>query len=236
MSPDESATPEEPQPPDRGGPVRFLVRYFIRGLLLVVPVGATAAILIYVFNLIGGLVERPDLKGWTVPLLDVEVSFQGLAWRAFSFLFIIASVIGIGLLTSNVMTQWVLRRLEELVFRVPVVKLIYTSIRDMVEAVVSEKKKFDKPVLLSFTEQPDVEVIGFVTRGDLTEFGRPGKVAVYVPQSYNFAANLVLVPKERVTPIDLKSGDVMAFVVSGGVSQATQTKPARDKTPGKRGH
>ena len=52
-----------------------------------------------------------------------------------------------------------------------------------------------------------------------------------MPQSYNFAANLILVPKERVTPIDVAAGDVMAFVVSGGVSQATlrsgQEEPKR---------
>ena len=212
----------EIQAPDRGGPVRFLMRYFVRGLLLVVPMGATAAILFYVFDWIGGLVQPPKVEHWTIPWIDVEVSLTGMAWKAFSFVFIIAAVIGIGLLTSNVVTQWVLRRVQELVLRVPVIKLIYTSIRDMVEAVVSEKKKFDKPVLLSFSETPEVEVLGFVTRQDLAEFGRPGKVAVYVPQSYNFAANLILVPKERVTPVDLPAGDVMAFVVSGGVSSATR--------------
>jgi uncharacterized membrane protein len=211
----------QPQAPGRGGPVRFLMRYFIRGLLLVVPAGATAALLIYAFDWIGGLVQPPGNTGWTIPWTEFQVSATSLAWRLFSFLLVIAIVIGIGLLTSNVVTQWVLRRVEELVFRVPVIKLIYTSIRDMVEAFVSEKKKFDEPVLLSFAEQPGVEVIGFITRKDLREFGRPDKVAVYVPQSYNFAANLILVPTERVTPIDLPAGDVMAFVVSGGVSGAT---------------
>ena len=221
MVPANPPDPDLPQAPDRGGPVRFLMRYFIRGLLLVVPAGATAAILIYAFDWIGGLVNPPDGEGWTIPLIDVQVTATSLAWRFVSVIFVIAVVIGIGLLTSNVVTQWVLRRIEELVFRVPVVKLIYTSIRDMIEAFVSEKKKFDEPVLLSFAQQPDVEVIGFITRKDLAEFGRPGKVAVYVPQSYNFAANLILVPRERVTPIDLPAGDVMAFVVSGGVSEAT---------------
>jgi len=212
------------QPPDPGGPVRFLVRYFVRGLLLVVPVGATAWILVYAFNWISGLVELSSDGELELPFTDIRLSAGTFAWRAFTFVFILAVIVGIGLLTSNVVTQWVLRRVEELAFRVPIVKLIYTSIRDMIEAFVSDKKKFDKPVLLSFAADPEVEVIGFITRGDLAEFGRPGKVAVYVPQSYNFAANLVLVRKERVTPIELPPGDVMAFVVSGGVSRATQAK------------
>ena len=43
-------------------------------------------------------------------------------------------------------------------------------------------------------------------------------MAVYIPQSYNFAGNLIIIPKERVTPLDVPSGEVMTFLVSGGVS------------------
>jgi|GEM_PF-2795218 len=43
-------------------------------------------------------------------------------------------------------------------------------------------------------------------------------MAVYIPQSYNFAGNLIVVPKEQVMPIDIESGKVMTFIVSGGVS------------------
>ena len=207
-----------------GGLVRFFLRYFVRGLLFVVPTAATVGILLYAFNWLDGLIQIPEQEKWTIPIVNLEFSGKSVAWKGFGFLAIITAVTGIGVLTSNVLSGWVLRRIEKLITHVPVVKQIYTSIKDMVQAFVSEEKKFDKPVLLSFAEIPDVEVIGFVTREDLEEFGRPEKVAVYVPQSYNFAANLILVPKDRVSSIDVPAGDVMAFVVSGGVSGATQKK------------
>lgn len=217
------AAPQKSEPANSGGgPIRFLIRYFLRGLLFVVPAAATVWILLYVFNWIDGLVSLDEEGKWTIPIIDVDISGKSVAWKGFGFIAIIVAVTGVGLLTSNVLSGWLLRRIEQLFTHVPVVKQIYTSIKDMVEAFVSEHKKFDKPVLLLLSESSDVEVIGFVTQENLAEFDRPGKVAVYVPQSYNFAANLILVPKERVTPIDLSAGDVMAFVVSGGVSNVLQ--------------
>ena len=211
------ATPAPP-PRRKRGLVTFLIRNFFQGLLVVVPLAATLWIMLTVFRWIDELVETPDTETWRIPGTEIDVPLELLAWDGVGFLVMIAGVTLIGVLTSNVLTGWIVRRIDHLFTHVPVVKLIYTSIKDMVRAFVSDKKKFDKPVLLAFSKEPDVEVIGFITREELESFGRPGKVAVYVPQSYNFAANLILVPKERVTPIELPAGDVMAFVVSGGVS------------------
>lgn len=217
----------------KGGPVRFVVRYFLRGLLFVVPLAVTIWILVTVFNKIDGLIQVPALTSKTFTLFGFELKGETLTRRGVGFLVMLVAVIGVGLLTSNVMTRWLLAKIEELFTHLPVIKQIYTSIKDMIEAFVSEEKKFDKPVLLTFASDPDLEVIGFVTREDMAEFGCPERVAVYVPQSYNFAANLIVVPRERIRPIDLPAGDVMAFVVSGGVSSATKdalpeegTKPA----------
>jgi hypothetical protein len=63
-------------------------------------------------------------------------------------------------------------------------------------------------------------VIGFVTREDLAELGLAERIAVYVLQSYNFAANLLIVPPGRVRALERPAGEVMAFVVSGGLTAA----------------
>ncbi len=200
-------------------PMRTLLRYFLRGLLVVGPLAATAWIVGTVFLWMDGLMKR-ILKDDELSVQIPNTDFQW-TWGVGAVL-TLAAILLIGMLTSNVVARWFMRRVDRLIDRLPVVKQIYSAIKDMLEALVSEKKKFDKPVLLSFSATPEVEVIGFVTRESLAEFGRADKVAVYVPQSYNFAANLILVPHSRVTPIDLPAGDVMAFVVSGGVSESTQ--------------
>jgi uncharacterized membrane protein len=57
-----------------------------------------------------------------------------------------------------------------------------------------------------------------VTRDDLGSLSLPGMVAVYVPQSYNFAGTLLLVPNDRVEALQTGAGELMTFIVSGGVS------------------
>ncbi|HPF14684.1 MAG: DUF502 domain-containing protein [Planctomycetes bacterium] len=203
--------------------MRFFLRYFLRGLLVIIPLAATLWIVINVFGWMDGLMQWIFGKKLAVKIPGTE-----LLWTyGIGALLTLAIITVMGMLTSNVLVSWFMRRVDRLITRLPGVKLIYSAIKDMVEAFVSERKKFDKPVLLAFSDQPDVEVIGFVTRDSLAEFGRADKVAVYVPQSYNFAANLVLVPHHRVTPIDLPAADVMAFVVSGGVSEGTRLDAAK---------
>ena len=108
------------------------------------------------------------------------------------------------------------RSMENALTRVPLLKLLYTSIRDLINAFVGDKKRFDRPVAVAFTES--ARALGFVTRETLHGLHLPGHVAVYFPQSYNFAGNLLIVPKELVEPLDVHPTDMMAFIVSGGVS------------------
>lgn len=202
----------------------FLIRHFLRGLLVVVPAGLTVWILYSVFVFVDDLFRLSADRTWT--LFGMDVPGERFAVRGVGFLLMLVVITGIGFLTTNILTRWIFARIERLFARVPVVKLVYASIKDLIEAFVSEKKKFDKPVLLDFGGE--VRVVGFVTRDSMEEFGLEDQVAVYVPQSYNFAANLIVVPRERVTPIELPSAAVMAFVVSGGVSQATRETGTAD--------
>ena len=68
-------------------------------------------------------------------------------------------------------------------------------------------------------ELPDAEaLLGFITQETLTSMGMLDHVAVYLPQSYNFAGSLLIFPTSAVTVLDAESADVMAFIVSGGVT------------------
>jgi uncharacterized membrane protein len=96
--------------------------------------------------------------------------------------------------------------------------MIYGSIKDLFDAFVGDKKSFNKPVLVQLVPGGSVRVVGFVTNEDLAVLGIKDQVAVYLPQSYNFAGNMIVVPREAVTPMDADSGSVMKFIVSGGVS------------------
>ncbi|HDH00279.1 MAG TPA: DUF502 domain-containing protein, partial [Nitrospirae bacterium] len=102
--------------------------------------------------------------------------------------------------------------------RLPLVKMIYSSIKDLIGAFVGDKKGFNMPVLVSISPESKIHVIGFVTKKNLENIGLSDMVAVYLPQSYNFAGNLIIVPKEQIRPLDVDSSDLMAFIVSGGIT------------------
>jgi uncharacterized membrane protein len=109
------------------------------------------------------------------------------------------------------------RLMDALFARAPLVRIVYASIKDLLEAFVGDKKRFDRPVSVAISDE--VTTLGFVTQDDLAFLAMPGKVAVYLPFSYSMAGVLLVVPASRVTPLAADSASVMALVVSGGVSR-----------------
>lgn len=177
--------------------MKTLLGYFWQGCILLVPVVAT----LYVAYLVVATLDRL-----------VPVGLPGLG-----FALALVLITFVGFMSSNVIGRAVMGWAERSVTALPFVRLVYTSIRDLVQAFVGDKKGFDRPVLVTLAPGGP-RVVGFLTRDGLDPLGLPGHVAVYIPQSYNFAGNLVIVPREQVEPLTAKSPEVLAFIVSGGVS------------------
>jgi uncharacterized membrane protein len=108
---------------------------------------------------------------------------------------------------------------DHMLERTPGIKLIYTTIKDFVEAFAGAKRKFNKAVLVNVMAA-DVWQVGFITQEELREFDLQEYVAVYVPQSYAFAGHLYFVKRDRVRVLtDISSTDAMKFAISGGVTE-----------------
>ena len=183
---------------------QWVLKSFLKGLLLVVPLTVTAWVFYLVFVKIDGL---------------LGISIPGLG-----FLFTLLLIVTVGAVGSIILVDRAVAWLEHLVSRVPLAKLIYFPLKDFVGAFVGDKKSFRKPVLVSLGADKDVRVLGFVTAENLGIVDEPDLVAVYLPQSYNFAGNLILVPRSRVTPLPPEdSSKWLAFTVSGGISRGTET-------------
>ena len=186
--------------------MKRLITYFGSGLLFLVPVGASVYVVCWLFGTIDGTVKKllGEHLGWWVSGLGVLIS--------------LAVIILVGALTSLFITRPILQLVEKIFGRLPLIKLLYSSIKDLIGAFVGEKKKFDKPVLVDLLGQGKSRMLGFVTRHSLECLGLKDEMAVYLPQSYNFAGSVVVVRREQVTELDADSSEVMAFIVSGGVS------------------
>jgi uncharacterized membrane protein len=179
--------------------MRLFVRYFFRGLLVFVPAVLTIAIVVFVFR---------SVDAW-----------MGLQIPGVGFLATIAIIVVTGALASNFVTRRLFELVESLFRRVPFVKLLYSSIRDVTDAFVGERKGFERPVTVTVDEASGIRVVGFLTREALDDLGLPGLCSVYLPQSYNFAGQMLVVPRRLVTPLDVKGSDAMAFIVSGGAAE-----------------
>ena len=181
--------------------MRRLVNYFIQGLVFVAPLGITLYVAYRVFTAVDGLLER-----WvTLP-------------PGGGFVITVALITLVGFLASNLLTKGLLALLDSVFDRLPVVRHLYSSTRDFLNAFVGERRRFDKPVLVSLLPGGSAKALGFVTQESLSALGLADHVGVYFPQSYNFAGSLVLVPASQVERMDADSASVMAFIVSGGVT------------------
>jgi uncharacterized membrane protein len=190
---------------------RALINYFIKGVLVVVPVGAAIFLIIWLFTSVDNFLNLSNLI-ITDPKTGKPVYIPGLG-----ILTVIVVIMLAGVIVTNLITAPIYKWFSRLFHRLPLFSFVYTSVKDLTEAFVGDEKKFNEPVLVTMDEF-GLKRIGFVTHKDLNVLGLPDDVAVYFPFSYSFTGQLVIVPASRVKPIDKSASEMMKFVVSGGVS------------------
>jgi uncharacterized membrane protein len=167
----------------------------------------------------GCLVTVPlALTGWvifsTLVFIDhlLPIGIPGVG-----FVVTLSLVTLIGLFASNVIGKRVFQLADRALSGMPLVKLIYNSIKDLIRAFVGDHKSFDRPAAVTLSPG-GARMLGFVTRDALHMLGMPDCVAVYFPQSYNFAGQLAVVPRDQVELLETSSAELMTFIVSGGIS------------------
>ncbi len=176
-----------------------ILGYFLSGLILVAPLTIILYIVYKLFTYLDSI---------------IPIAIPGLG-----LLTLLVAITILGFLGSSFISQPIRKRANKLLDRVPLVKTLYTAITDLLSAFVGQKKSFSRPVLVKLSRSSDIEKLGFITNDDLSKLNIPlGKIAVYLPHSYNFSGNLYIVPIENVTPITANTAEVMKFIVSGGVT------------------
>ncbi len=198
--------------------MKKLGRLFLQGLIAILPIALTVY-LVY----------------WLAAFAE---SVLGGAMR-----FVIGNTLyvpGSGVLAGLLITLaigmllriWVFRKVfslgETLVQRIPGIKSLYGSIRDMVGLFdATKQREFDKTVMVTL-DDGNARLMGLVTRedfGDLPDgIGDEHTVAVYLPMSYQMGGFTVMVPRARITPVDMRIDQAMQFVLTAGVSAENKKK------------
>ena len=184
--------------------IQRILRYFFSGTLFIVPLVATGYFIVVTIT-------------WLDSLLNIPYPGVGVALIFFV-------ITGLGFLTSNYAFITFTRWFDHGMNKIPLVKLIYSSLKDLMEAFVGNKKKFNQPVLVLLNKENQLYQMGFITQADLSNLGLNDLVSVYLPHSYAFSGNHYLVPKDHIKPINLTATSAMKYIVSGGISGFDEVK------------
>ncbi len=184
--------------------MKKILKYFVNGLLTLIPIFLTVFIvaktLSFSDNLIGQFfrdygINIPGLGLITALLIITAVGFLATSWF------------------SSKLFQWI----DSLFSGTPLIKTLYSVIKDTIGSFIGEKRSFSKMAMVDLGT--GMKVLGFITSEELERFGLTDYVAVYVQQSMQWAGNLVLVPKSKITVLDISVEEGMKFLVSAGVAK-----------------
>lgn len=194
------------------------LNYFLQGLLFVVPIAVTIYVLLKTIFWIDSLLP------FQIPITIPGITNLNIPGLGLLTIFVFITLVGI--ISSRYIRNPFFAYLEKAVEKTPLIKLIYSSVKDLIEAFVGEKRRFTKPVLVKIEKDSEISRIGFITQEDLTSMGvGKGKVAVYLPFSYSFAGELIIVPRENIQPLNTSGTDAMKFIISGGVTELKDEHP-----------
>lgn len=197
----------------KGFALKKIFRYFIQGIIILAPIGITGYVLYWLFDKVDSI-------------LQPYVKIPGLG-----FAIILVFVILVGWISSNLIMGSAISFFDHLMERTPGVKFIYSSTKDFFEAFAGDKKKFNRAVLASVFAE-DVWIVGFLTDEEMRKFDMGAdKVGVYVPQAYNFAGQLYILPRDKVRKIEhITSGEAMKYAVTGGVVDLDEERGLQQKS------
>jgi uncharacterized membrane protein len=189
---------------------RALLNYFIKGLLVVLPIALSVFIVVWAVTTVDSWLNLNNFLG-VDPRTGGNRNIPGLG-----LVTVVTLILASGIFVTNLVTEPMYNWFEKILNKLPILKFIYSSIKDLTEAFVGDEKRFNHPVLVEV--EGDMKRIGFLTQSDLSRIGLPRESIVYFPFSYSFAGQVYIVKNEKITQLKISAADAMKLVVSGGVS------------------
>ena len=205
--------------------MNVLGKLFLKGLAVAIPVTLTLAILVWMATsaeqLMGAVLKYSLPEGWYIPGMGLVSG--------------IAVITLIGLLSHVLIFQKLFNLGETIFHRLPLVKTLYSAIKDFIGYLNPDKKsQMSKVVMVQLPDQA-FQLIGFVTREQFDDlpFTPTAKdpVAVYMPMSYQIGGYTLFLPRSALTPLDISFEEGMRLVVTGAVTKSVEnTKMTGDET------
>ena len=191
--------------------MKQLQKIFLQGLVTFLPIALTIYIvymgIAIVDNFLGNALRQ---------VLPVYIPGLG-------FLLTIIIILLLGLILNNILASGIFAKIEQKITQVPFVKAIYSPLRDLMNLFSKGGGPggLQKVVLVDIADN-GIRALGLVTRENFKdvpaiEQNAEGRIAVYIPMSYGLGGFTLMVPRERVTPLDMPIEKAMSLAITGWV-------------------
>jgi uncharacterized membrane protein len=191
--------------------ISLFVRSFLQGLVILGPIGVTAYAIYFVFTGLDSLIPGVDNIAPGIGFISVILIITSVGYLGTRFFF----------------GRWIVEGFSYILEHTPGIKHIYSSVKDVLDSFVGDKKKFNDPVWVRTHENPEMWRIGFLTQKELSDIGQEDNVAVYLPHSYAISGWVVVVAPANIKPVTgMNAAEAMKFAVSGGVAGGGQEHKA----------
>ena len=198
-----------------------LRQYFVTGLLVWLPMGITVWVLVWLLGLLNGI--------FLSVLGALETMLPGLSSAAshlrqvpgLGVALVVIVILTTGLFVTNMVGQWWLRRWDALMTRIPVVRSIYSSVKQVSDTLFSGSgQAFSKALLIQYPRQ-GVWTVAFLTGqpgGEVAGHLQGDFVSVYVPTTPNPTSGFFLMaPRADVIELRMSVDEALKYVISMGV-------------------
>lgn len=191
---------------------RQIAKYFGLGLVTVLPFAFVIWVVLFIFNQIDGLFGNyvDDIDGLYIP--------------GMGFIIVMFGITLVGIMTRLYISRRILQWIDHLFARIPYIKSIYTMVKDLLQNLVSSKRRaFSRVVLVNWPDER-AQVLGFVTNEELPPALNPdgNRIAVYLPNAFQFAGPTVIVERDKTIDCDFSVEEALQFVVSAGMGHSTK--------------
>lgn len=188
-------------------PVKNFLGHVVQGLLIITP---TAITVFVVYKVIATVASAFGFIHLIVhPLLDPFIIFAA----------VILIVYIVGRISASFLFTPMYDRFEKDIGKVPLIRVLYSSVKDIMSAFVGSKRKFKTPVLVTLDKANGIKQIGFITQEEMDTMAIGKEYsAVYMPFSYGLSGKLLIIRKDNIEPLNISAAEAMKFVVSGGVT------------------
>ena len=201
--------------------VSRLRQYFITGLLVWMPMGVTVLVLLWLVRVldsiaVGVLSAVQAVLPGMGPLADRLRHIPGLG-----VILVAIVILGTGLFVANMAGQWAVRQWDRLMARIPVVRSIYSSVKQVSDTLLSGSgQAFSRALLVQYPRQ-GIWTIAFLTgspSGEAAQLLAGDFVSVYVPTTPNPTSGFFLMlPRADVVELNMSVDEALKYVISMGV-------------------